>query len=511
MKLELTGMKSWRVAEKGDITLRLRASLSLPDGARLWLLYDIRQDVSPPQITNRQGDGYIEAHNGRNSRLTVNALRARTLDLYPVVPEFLHVAEFRVAGGPVDDLTIALHNWQGPLRPIDPFRFWLLIDPNGEWEFRPTGYKSYRMFTRPNGERVPFPTLNDHLMAADLAVKGSYPSVPAANVRGTLGVFWGELHGMAFNQRSLDDFYNYAKHVTQLDFAAAMLFSYNTCVGDVWQSVKDAAARHTEPGHFVAFSGFECGTPPEDSHRCAYFPDAGPVPPIFCDSRPPAKDPYLRARFHPDTVVCPTRESFYATVQKYRGFVGGHFHTTTYDRELLAEMWQKQRRSAGEEERLFSLLKQGLRFGLVGGSDTHDSMPGNPDPEPGCPQPAGFTGVWADDLTTESLTEAFHARRVFATSGARIALWFACGDHPMGSILPASVPRRFELRIDAPGEIATVEILRNGHPVRTWSRHTPFRELEHDDPDRSSPDFYLARVTQRDGHRAWSSPVWFTS
>ena len=68
----------------------------------------------------------------------------------------------------------------------------------------------------------------------------------------------------------------------------------------------------------------------------------------------------------------------------------GHHHTQTYNREILAEIWQKQKPLVDEEERIFQLLRSGRRLGLVGGSDTHDSMPGNPFPEPGCPRPASW-------------------------------------------------------------------------------------------------------------------------
>ena len=316
---------------------------------------------------------------------------------------------------------------------------------------------------------------------------------------------------MAFNQRPLDDFYNYAKNVTQLDFCAAMLFSYNTCVGNVWQEVKDAARRHTVSGEFVAFAGFECGTPPDDSHRCACFPHADNVPPIFCDSRPPAQDLCLRARFHPDTVLCETLAEFYSAVERYGGFVCGHFHTTAYDRELLAEMWQKQAFRSDEEERIYDYMRQGKRFGLVGGSDTHDSMPGNPDPEPGCPRPAGFTGVWAGDLTASGLTEAFRARRSYATSGARILLKFESNGHPMGSELASDAPRVFQIHVDGTVALESVDLLRDGYRRKEWRPGGREFEIEFDDTTAQAipAQFYLARVKQKDGHTAWSSPIWF--
>ena len=81
----------------------------------------------------------------------------------------------------------------------------------------------------------------------------------------------------------------------------------------------------------------------------------------------------------------------------------GHFHTLTYDREVLAEIFQKNlTRPKEEEERIYELMRHGKRFALAGTSDTHDSMPGNPYPEPHLSMPAGFTGVYAKELTASA-------------------------------------------------------------------------------------------------------------
>ena len=49
------------------------------------------------------------------------------------------------------------------------------------------------------------------------------------------------------------------RYPTKPLFAAAMLFSYNTCIGDMWQRIKDAAHRFTQSSEFVAVAGVEFG------------------------------------------------------------------------------------------------------------------------------------------------------------------------------------------------------------------------------------------------------------
>lgn len=497
-----------------DLRLTVSPDRELPPGSRLWLFYDIRQSAGNVRAGSGGADGSVRAELSDGAEIELRARGLRTLDLYPAVPEFLHCVEVRTGSRPLPagvKLHLVFRDWPAPLRPIRTFHFWLIPDWRAQWELEPTGYKTYHRFVeRGTGRRVPHEELVAEMRTAAVAVEGAEKPVPAASRRRTPGVFWGELHGMAFNQRPLDEFYEYAKTVSRLDFACACLFSYNTCVDGVWERVKDAAARHTVPGEFVALTGFECGTPPDDSHRCAYFPRPAAVPPIFGDSRPPAQDPALRKRFHPDTVVCETLEDYYAAVARFGGLTAGHFHTTTYDREPLAEIWQKQnidQVSGNEEERLYELLRQGKRFGLVGGSDTHDSMPGNPEPEPGCPNSAGTTGVWADELSPAGLWEALLARRVFATTGPRIAVDFSANGCPMGSELSAQGPRRFRVDVDAPGELAAVELLRNGHVLQEWSTSSTSFHVACEDT-LTHPAFYHVRACQADGHRAWSSPIW---
>ncbi len=317
---------------------------------------------------------------------------------------------------------------------------------------------------------------------------------------------------MSFNQRPLDDFYTYAREVAGFDFAAAMLFSYNVCVGNVWEEVKRAATRFTRSGEFVAVPGIEFGTPPDGSHRKAhFFHHAERVPPIFFEERPPALEPRFTCRFRPDTVLCRDLDHFYETVSAYGGTVSGHFHTLEYERETLAEMWQKQSGSAGEEQRIFGLLNRGMRLGLVAGSDTHDSMPGNPAPEPGCVQAAGFMAVLADEVTPQALHEAVVRRRVYGTTGARIALRVDASGHPMGSAVPAAVPRAFQVQVEGTGPLARVELVRQGAVVDGVEPAGTAWEGSLADPGKGggAAAWYLIRVTQKDGHRAWSSPLWF--
>ena len=143
-----------------------------------------------------------------------------------------------------------------------------------------------------------------------------------------------------------------------------------------------------------------------------------------------------------DTVFCEDYRALYDEVHRRGGFVHGHFHTNFYEQEVLAEMYQKQDFDlAAEEEKINSYLQTGARVGFVAGSDTHDSRPANPRPEPGCPRPAGITGVWANKLDRASILDALRKRRCFATTGVRMLVDFRVNGQSVGSTVSGEIGR----------------------------------------------------------------------
>ena len=191
----------------------------------------------------------------------------------------------------------------------------------------------------------------------------------------------------------------------------------------------------------------------------------------------------------------------------------------TYQNEILAEIWQKQeftpryqeaKPSVNEEENIYELLRSGHRLGITASSDTHDSMPGNPDPEPGCPRPAGLTGVWADALQPRSICDALVARRCFATTGARMIMHLEYGDSGMGEVCGYSPSRRIHITIRGTARLERVEVLEDGVPAQIWLAHN--RDFDYSWAPRRGNEthWYVVRAVQIDGHRGWTSPIWLT-
>ena len=154
-------------------------------------------------------------------------------------------------------------------------------------------------------------------------------------------------------------------------------------------------------------------------------------------------------------------------------------------------------------------LARGYRLGFVGSGDTHNGHPGLGDPFAPL---GGVVGIWAEELTRESVWKALMDRRVFATSGPRILLEFEVDGHPMGSTFTAEdpgAPRILRVEAHAPFRIERVEIFKNAvavidAPVDDLRVAFSIEDLE----EANDVDVYYARVRLQHDQLAWSSPVW---
>ena len=96
---------------------------------------------------------------------------------------------------------------------------------------------------------------------------------------------------------------------------------------------------------------------------------------------------------------------------------------------------------------------RGFRFGIVGGTDHHGAYPGS--------WGDGRMGVYAEDLTRESLWRAFQARRVFAATGDRIDARLFLDDAWIGSVVNSPKKRRLKIDVNAADSLDTVDLLKN--------------------------------------------------
>jgi hypothetical protein len=158
-------------------------------------------------------------------------------------------------------------------------------------------------------------------------------------------------------------------------------------------------------------------------------------------------------------------------------------------------------------------LAQGLRFGVLGASDGHGLIWHHGIGRKRDPWVQGLAGVWINGaLTRETIFAALKARRVYATSGVRILLYFSADDHPMGSEYATDAPPKLVVRVAGTDKIHYIYLLRDNEVIHQSGGdfgHGEMARFEFIDQQAGpGTHWYYVRVLQEDGEMAWSSPIW---
>jgi hypothetical protein len=178
------------------------------------------------------------------------------------------------------------------------------------------------------------------------------------------------------------------------------------------------------------------------------------------------------------------------------------------------------------EGSLIKALGQGRRFGFVAGG--HDDR--------GCyselfeadqaQYSPGLTAILAKEHNRASLIEALQARSCYATTGEKIIVGLHIAGFPMGGEIDTKSRPGLEFNRHITGyaigtaPLSEAVLVRNGKVFHSFPVKDERLEFEFDDtellsqialePSADRPPFayYYLRVTQTDGHIAWSSPIW---
>ncbi|MBD3211550.1 MAG: hypothetical protein GF311_03000 [Candidatus Lokiarchaeota archaeon] len=162
-------------------------------------------------------------------------------------------------------------------------------------------------------------------------------------------------------------------------------------------------------------------------------------------------------------------------------------------------------------------LAYGLKLGFVAGGDDHYT-------HPGCPirqykmrnldtilrYRPGITGIFADQLDSKSLLNSMHKRNCYATTGERMWIKLKIEDALMGQEIKIEQEPIINVTVCGTNKIECVELIKNGSVICV--RVPEFDRITFATKDENlgigHKAYYYVRVTQFDGERGWSSPVW---
>jgi len=300
------------------------------------------------------------------------------------------------------------------------------------------------------------------IQATDADHQFSATSNPVVVTRngGDHQLFWADPHGgQLVHREKFADFFRYARDVSAVQFVG---FQRNADVisAEDWGEQQRAERELTEPGRFIPIPGFEwSGRTWEGGHHNVYFRRHGqparrnlPVEDMFQAERAEPELPHIRdvyaAYRNTDTIITP--------------HIGGEHSDITHHEPTLEPAVEISSTHGSFEWMLFDALKRGYRMGFLGGSDCYTGRPG--DDRPGFQlrryAKSGLTGIYANGVTLEDFFEAMRARRVYATTGARIVLSFDVDGHPMGAEFTTSEPPTISAAIAGTAPLDRVELFR---------------------------------------------------
>jgi hypothetical protein len=300
---------------------------------------------------------------------------------------------------------------------------------------------------------------------------------------GEYQLFWGDLHNhnaVGYAQGSIERTYDIAR--SHLDFLAFtphaqwhdMPHMPNNAhekwvkgflvTREQWPNVQKLAQANNNPGKFVSFLAYEWHSSKFGDY-CVYYRGDGLPLKYFNHVRDLQK--YARqakATIIPhhlaykqgwrganwdylDTAVSPALEIF-----SEHGLAEFDRGPSNYIRHSNGGRWTRNTLQAA--------LKKGFRVGIIASSDDHLGYPGA--------YGEGLAGIYAKDLTRESLLEALWARRTVAITGDRIALAATLNGKWMGSVLPYTADREISVSATGRDEVERIDVLKNGRVIHRY-------------------------------------------
>ncbi len=357
-------------------------------------------------------------------------------------------------------------------------------------------------------------------------------------------LFWGLLHGESERFDATDNIESCLRHFRDdkaFNFSATSPFeSAEETSNDIWKLIAQNVSDFDEADRFTAFLGFQwAGVPGEEGLRHMFYTKDNKTLQRKKDPKYSSLKKIYKL-FSPKELI--SIPSF--TMGKGLDF---NFKDYNPDFERLVEIYnswgssecskkdgnpipisatEKKGIQETPEGSIQKALLKNCRFGFVAGGLDDRGVYG-PLFENGQEQyPPGMTAIISAEHTRSAIADALFNRSCYATTGERIILGLYLAGASMGKELNSGekpgliVNRHLSGYVAGTTTLASVEVIRNGKVIHsfecngytldfTYDDMTPLDKVALDAKDKKPPFvYYYIRVTQEDGHMAWSSPIW---
>ena len=299
--------------------------------------------------------------------------------------------------------------------------------------------------------------------------------------------FYGDIHnhcGISYGHGSIEDAFKNAR--LQLDFASVTGHAYwndmppenseTKCFRDyhlngfeklnsMWDYVQNVTEKFNKKGKFVTFLSFEWHSS-EYGDYCIYYKGSkGEI--IRASGLNELRQELRQCRDSGTEVMMIPHHIGY--LHGYRGLNWDAFSSEFSPVVELVSMHGCSESDFAPRPFLHTMgpydsgsslqtgLNKGNITGVIGSTDHHSAHPGS--------YGHGMLGVWAEELSRESIWKAIYARRVYALTGDKIALAAELNGNPMGSVLDSISEREFNVKVVGGNAIDYIELVKNGKPI----------------------------------------------
>ena len=234
-----------------------------------------------------------------------------------------------------------------------------------------------------------------------------------------------------------------------------------------WKTICNFASENNRPGELVIFAGYEWqGDGRSGDHNVFHLHDHQPLIRVNTLS-----ELYREIRERSVKAFAIPHHTAYRV-----GIRGKNWDVHDEALSPFAEIYSQHGCSESDEEwiglrvnrsmgpgvsggTIEDALNRGIKLGIICSGDSHYGFPavyGN-----------GLMACYAEELTRESLWEAFAARRVYGVSGDRIELQFTAEGAMMGSEIQKKGAVRIEAKARGGDALDRIELLRNNRVIAT--------------------------------------------
>ncbi|MYE88195.1 DUF3604 domain-containing protein [Candidatus Poribacteria bacterium] len=272
-------------------------------------------------------------------------------------------------------------------------------------------------------------------------------------------LYWGDSHGgqIAMAEKILD-FFQYARDVAAIHFAGYQRNDHVLSKRD-WALQQAAERAYDQPGQFVALPGYEwsANTIRGGHHNVYYRRHDQPIRRSDHTGLEDKSDSDTDLYHIQD--VC---EAFRNSDAVITAHVGGEHSDLTYHDPALEPAVEVTSDHGTFEWILQEALQRNYKMGFFGGSDSHNGRPGNDTPgfQHRRYAKAGLAAVYAPELTISEVLSAYKARRIYATTGARILMHTEAAGHLMGTEFTTSEKPQISAFIAGTAPFESVELFR---------------------------------------------------